>query len=96
MVFQRARLCLPRNDGRKSCKVIFLYSIFARIFVFFRNVEFFVVLFVFGFLEGEQPLAGARLSQSQLGGVVHKVENIILAGEADFRFGRVHVDIHQV
>ena len=35
VVFQRARLCLPRNDGRKPCKVIFLYSIFARTFVFF-------------------------------------------------------------
>ena len=96
VLFQCARLRLPRNDGRKPCKAICLYSIFTRIFVFFRTVGFFVVLLVFGFLESEQPLAGARLSQRQLGGVVHKVENIILAGEADFRFGRVHVDIHQV
>ena len=34
VLFQRARLCLPRNDGRKCRKVIFLYSIFARIFAF--------------------------------------------------------------
>ena len=35
VLFQCARLRLPRNDGSKPCKVIFLYSIFTRIFVFF-------------------------------------------------------------
>ena len=32
---ERSRLSLARNDGRKSCKVIYLYIIFYCIIVYF-------------------------------------------------------------
>ena len=95
-MFQRSGLCLARNDGRKSCKVILLYSIFCQNVVVYRIVGFFVVLLIFWSVEGEQPLAGARLGQRELGRMVNEVENIVFAGEADFRFGRVNVHIHEV
>ena len=38
---ERSRLSLARNDGRKSRKVILLYTIFYRVIIYFRFVGFF-------------------------------------------------------
>ena len=98
MVFQRSRLRLPRNNGRKTCKAFFLYSVFCRFFVFFCILGFFRIflLRLRRFLKGELPLARAGLRQCQLDGMVHQIENIVLVGEAHLGFGRVNIDIHKV
>ena len=96
MVFQRSRLRLPRNNGRKACKAFFLYSIFCRLFVFFCILGFFCIFLLRRLLKGELPFAGAGLRQCQLDGMVHQIENIVLVGEAHLGFGRVNIDIHKV
>ena len=87
---QRTGVCLTRNDGRKSCKVIVLYSIFILSIVFFFEIIFFVCF------ESETALPGARLCQRQLDSVVNNIEHVIFPGKAGFDLCRVDIDVYKV
>ena len=87
---QRAGVCLTRNDGRKSCKAIVLYSIFALYIVFFFSFLFFVCF------KGKAALPGAGLCQRQLDRMVNDIEHVVFPGKAGFDLCRVDIDVHKV
>ena len=87
---QGARVCLPGNDGRKSCKAVILYIIF-NLFI-----DYFFIFGLFICIKGEKPFAGAGLSQCQLDSVVDHIKNIIFPGKTHFHLCRMDVDIHKV
>ena len=87
---QRAGVCLTRNDGRKSCKVIILYRIFILNIVFFFSLLFFIRF------KGEAAFPGARLCQRQLDRMVNDIEHVIFPGKAGFDLCRVDIDVHKV
>lgn len=87
---QGARVRLTGNDGRKSCKVVFLYIVF-NLFI-----DCFFIFRLFICIKGEKPFAGAGLSQCQLDSVVDHIKNIIFPGKTHFHLCGVDVDIHKV
>ena len=87
---QRTGVCLTRNHGRKSRKVIILYIIFVLCIVFFFEFLIFVRF------KGKAAFPGAGLCQRQLDRMVNNIEHVIFPGKAGFDLCRVDIDVHKV